>query len=239
MNVRELRRRFVRVTNVSCLLVLFMSGIVFADSFSSSNFKIDASVGGPLGGAPGSSNYRMVVSGGETIVGNATSSSYKLNQGYVAQLEQALQLTNLNPSVSFGTLTAGSSATVTLNYEVMTDSTNYDLTISQDQDLTNGPHTIPAISSGDITTPAAWNEGTTKGLGVALTSAPSLPLKWGSNPSYNYAAIPSLPTTIYSRTGASGGVTDSIQLQGRVDVNPEQIAGNYTNTLTMTATTIP
>ncbi|MDB5183835.1 MAG: exported protein of unknown function [Candidatus Saccharibacteria bacterium] len=228
-----------RIVIVVSLLVVATSTITAADSFSSSNYKIDASVGGPLGGSPASTNYKMVVSGGENAIGTTNSSSYKLTYGYVAQLDQAIQLTNLTPSVSFGTLTAGSSSTVALSYQVLTDAPSYNLAINQDHDLLKGTDTIPAMTGGNITTPTAWSEGTTKGLGLTITSGPSVPGKWGTSPNYNYAAIPGSATTFYSRSGFGGGSTDSISLQGRVDVTTAQATGSYSNTVTITATTIP
>jgi hypothetical protein len=227
-----------RIIVAAGLLAFATTSIAAADSFSSSDYKIDASVGGPLGGTPSSTNYKMVVSGGENAVGSTASTSYKLSYGYVAQLGDSMQLTNLTPSVSFGSLTAGSSSTVALNYQVLTDSPGYDLAINEDHDLLKGSDTIPAISSGTITTPVAWSEGITKGLGLTMTSTPSTPVKWGTGPSYKYAAIPTGATTLYSRTGG-GGSTDSISLQGRVDVSTGQATGSYSNTVTLTATTTP
>jgi hypothetical protein len=231
--------RFGRIFAAAGLLAIFSGTIAAADSFSSTSYKIDAAVGAPLGGAPASTNYKMVVSGGETATGKSTSSSYKLTYGYVAQLEKGIQLTNLTPSVSFGTLTAGSSQTVTLSYQIITDSSSYDLSINQDHDLQNGGNTIAAISSGDITTPVLWNEGMTKGLGLTITSAPGIPGKWGSNPGYKYAAIPLSSTTLYSSSSYTPGATDAISLQGRVDVPGGQATGSYSNTVTITATTTP
>jgi hypothetical protein len=231
--------KFVRAFALVGLFALASGSIAFADSFSSSNYKIDAAVGAPLGGTPASTNYKMVVSGGETATGKSTSSSYRLTYGYVAQLEKGIQLTNLTPSVSFGSLTSGASQTVTLSYQILTDSSGYDLSISQDHDLQTGANTIPAIASGDITTPALWAESTTKGLGLTITSAPNIPAKWGTNPGYKYAAIPGSPTTLYTSSGYTPGATDSLSFQGRVDVIGGQAVGSYSNTVTITATTTP
>lgn len=73
--------------------VLFGSA-ASADRFQSTNYTIDAGVAGnSLGGTQSSTNYRLVSSGGESVIGNASGGSYKLGEGYVAQLEKSLQLT--------------------------------------------------------------------------------------------------------------------------------------------------
>lgn len=68
-----------------------------ADQYTSPSYQIDASVMNSFGGLSGSTNYQMVNSGGESIIGNGASGSYLMGQGYVAQLEKGLQL-NLQPS---------------------------------------------------------------------------------------------------------------------------------------------
>lgn len=72
-----------------------------ADVFTSPSFEIDASVNSSFGGQSGSTSYKMVSSGGESIIGNGASGSYKLGQGYIAQLDKSLQLT-VQPSGLIG-----------------------------------------------------------------------------------------------------------------------------------------
>ncbi|OGL22608.1 hypothetical protein A2707_04825 [Candidatus Saccharibacteria bacterium RIFCSPHIGHO2_01_FULL_45_15] len=218
---------------------LFVAAPVYADSMSSTSYKIDTSVAAPFGGQAGSSNYKMVVGGGEALTGSGASTSYKLSHGYVAQLQQSVQLSLTTASIALGTLTPGVSKTGTVSAQVLTDAPSYSLSIAQNNNLTSGINTISAIPSGTIASPVAWVEGTTKGLGFTLTAAPALPGKWGTTGNYGYAAIPSATTTLYTRSGYSGGVQDTVTLQPRVDIAASQVAGNYTNTVTITATTIP
>ncbi|PLS81519.1 hypothetical protein CYG49_01845, partial [Candidatus Saccharibacteria bacterium] len=65
---------------------------VSADRFNSTSYTIDASVSNSFGGATSSTSYRMESSGGEAVIGNGSAGSYKLGQGYVAQLEKSLEL---------------------------------------------------------------------------------------------------------------------------------------------------
>lgn len=234
-------RRRVSIFFIGTVATLSFVGAtsVYADSMSSPSYKIDTSIAAPFGGQLGSSNYKMVVGGGEALTGSGSSASYKLGHGYVAQLQQSIQLNLTTASIALGTLTPGVSKTGAVSAQILTDAPSYSLSIAQNNNLTSGANTIPAIASGSIASPVAWVEGTTKGLGFTLTSAPALPGKWGSSGNYGYAAFPSSTTTLYTRSGYTGGAQDTVALQPRVDITPSQLVGNYTNTVTITATTIP
>jgi len=181
-----------------------------------------------------------VTGGGEAVNSNpVASSSYSLGQGYVAQLPQSIQLTIPEASVNLGTITPGISKKGNFTPRIVTDAAGYTLSLSQNANLTSGSNTIPAISGGTIATPVVWNEGTTKGLGLSLTAAPSLPAKWGTSGSYKYTAIPGSSTAAYTRTGYSGGAQDNLSMELRVDVPSSQAQGAYTSTVTLTATLTP
>ncbi len=65
---------------------------VHGTTFTSPNFSINGSIGDSSAGAQTSTNYQMVSAAGESIAGESASGSYKLAQGYVATLENSLQL---------------------------------------------------------------------------------------------------------------------------------------------------
>lgn len=136
-----------------------------------------------------------------------------------------------------GGITPGASQTSDVNTYVTTNTAGYSLAVNEDHDLQNGAYTIPAISSGTIASPAAWNEGSTKGLGFTLTSAPNLSGTWGSGA--NYAALPTSATTFYTRSGATLNTRETIALQIRADVTSSQPSGNYQNNITITGTALP
>ncbi len=80
------------------LLAAAGAPLVVADTFQSTNYTIDASVvGNSTGGTQTSTNYSLVSSAGESIIGDAAGGSYKLGIGYVAQLDKSLQL-NVQPA---------------------------------------------------------------------------------------------------------------------------------------------
>jgi len=223
---------------VSLGIASIFAGQVEAARFSSTSYVIDASVANGFGGQDASSNYKLVGSGGESVVGGAASTSYKIGMGYTAQLLTSIQVNAQQPSISFPTLTPGIPKTSTLGVTVQTDAPGYSLSISQDRDLTDASsHTIPKIA-GTISSPAAWADGTTTGLGFTIASATAgVPAKW-SGP--KYAAMPDSgsPTVFYTRTGQLSG-SDTISLSYKLDVTSSQVSGGYSNTAVITGTMTP
>lgn len=221
------------------LALVAVAPSVEADRLSSPNYTIDTSIAAPFGGQTSSTNYKLVTGGGEPINGMAASSSYKMGMGYVAQLTQSIQLSLAQSTVALGTITPNISNIGTISATVATDAPGYSLSINQNNNLTSGANTIPALATGTIATPVSWTEGTTKGLGITLTGGPSIPVKWGTSGSYKYAAVPNTLTSLYIRSGYTGGVNDTVTMQPRVDISPAQAAGSYSNIITLTATLIP
>lgn len=137
-----------------------------------------------------------------------------------------------------GDIIAGTSDTSDFDAIVRTDSFGYSLSVNQNQNLTKGGDSIPAIS-GTIGSPAVWSEGTTKGLGFTLfgTNATALDGKWSSGS--NFAAFPGTATSVYTRTGQPQGTKDVLNLRLRLDVDSSQPSGKYTNVVTTTGTITP
>lgn len=151
--------------------------------------------------------------------------------------ERSAGVAGFPAGVAISNIIPGSPASVTADAIVETVNVpNYTLTINQDHDLQNGGNTIAAVS-GSIASPAAWSNGTTKGFGFTLVSAPGLDGKWGSGA--NYAAAPGSATTFYSRTGASNSVKDIVAMRLKADTTLSTPAGQYTNQLTITGTITP
>jgi hypothetical protein len=141
-------------------------------------------------------------------------------------------------ALSFASITPGVSRTVDADVAIQTYAPGYNLAIAQNTNLTNGVQTISALTGGgSIASPAAWSEGTTKGLGFSMVTAPGLPAKWNAGSSY--AAVPGFSTTFYSRSGFSGGTKDLLSLRYRVDVPASAVAGDYDNQITYSVTVQP
>ena len=136
-------------------------------------------------------------------------------------------------------VTPGTSTTYSADAIVRTDAGGYDLYIQQPGLLTHTDTTTTLANiSAAIASPAAWVEGTTKGLGFTVTSGTQIEAKWGTGP-YNYAAAPSSATAYHSRTGLTGGVPEVTTVQFRADSNPSQKQGAYSTTIIYTATIKP
>lgn len=154
--------------------------------------------------------------------------------------EYSSQNAGYGSGLTLGLITPGTSNTTLSDIIVQTDSAGYTLGINQNTDLTSGAYTIPAIS-GSIASPAAWSEGTTKGLGFTLTAtnATAIPGSWSSG--NNYASLPSAPTSFYTRTGFQGATGDYITMRLRADVDTTQAStvGAYSNVMTITGTATP
>ena len=147
---------------------------------------------------------------------------------------------NASSAFTLPNVTPGISQNYSADAVVRTDAGGYDLYIQENHDLTHTDNvtTIPPMS-GTITLPTAWSEGTTKGLGFAVTSGTQVEAKWGTNPNYDYAAIPTTATIFHSRIGLNGGTPEKTTVQYRVDTTQAQKSGTYTNIVIYTATIKP
>lgn len=232
------RNLFILVATVTASTMLGAAAID-AFSASSTNYKLDDAGITSFGGSASSTNYQLTDAGGEAFIGPGSSTTYKFNAGFVAQLEHTISLTLDSLAVAVPQIQPGTSQTATSQVTVFTDAAGYLLSTYQDKDLTHtdGTTTIAAISS-TIGTPALWSEGTTKGLGFSLTSGSSLDTKWGSNPSYKYAAFPGTATTVHDKPTYQN-TNDVTTVQYRIDVTPTQKVGAYSNNITYSATVKP
>ncbi len=110
--------------------------------------------------------------------------------------------------------------------------------------LTHFDTTTTIVDAADFngTNAATWSEGTTKGLGfrVAKTSdADDGVIDWGTDGAgAKYSAFPVADTTIYNTTGYSETAL-TMDVEYRLDVPVVQKSGNYTGSVTYTATTNP
>lgn len=155
------------------------------------------------------------------------------------EAEYDAQSSGFSGGVAFqDSITPGHSQTSSYDAIVQTSAPGYELAVNQNNNLTSGAYTIPAVA-GSIGAPTSWSEGSTKGLGFTLygTNATALPGTWNSGNSY--AALPGTSTSFYTRTGYTGGVKDIINMRLRLDVASSQEAGNYTNQMIITGTMTP
>ncbi|HEV2354770.1 MAG TPA: hypothetical protein VGR89_11030, partial [Puia sp.] len=148
----------------------------------------------------------------------------------------------LNNAFTLPQINPGTSQTYSVDAIVQTDAPAYDLYMQEPSPLARvgGGATFPGIT-GSISSPIPWVEGTTKGLGFTLTAGYSLESSWGTNPSYNYAAVPSSMTLYHTRPGtqALDGTPEKTTTQYRADAGSTQAQGTYSTTIVYTATMVP
>ncbi|QQR52234.1 LamG domain-containing protein [bacterium] len=170
----------------------------------------------------------------EARVYNRQLTDQEINNDYLAgfaSLQNAFTLPDIVP---------GTSQTYLADAIVRTEAPGYDLYMNKTAPLTHTDTTttIPDISSS-ISSPAAWSEGTTKGVGFTLTAGTQLSGAWGTNPNYMYAAIPSTSELYHTRTGENGGVAEVTTIQYRADTLSTQKQGLYKTTIIYSATAKP
>lgn len=84
---------WVRLAVSGLVTALFLAApFTYAEKYTGGSYQIDASITNSFGDATSSTNYKMVSSGGESVIGNGTGGSYTLGVGYVAQLQNGMQL---------------------------------------------------------------------------------------------------------------------------------------------------
>ncbi len=209
-----------------------------AATFTSPNYSINGNLGDSAAGGQTSTNYQLTSTAGESIAGNSSSTSYKLGQGYIATLERSLELTIDSATAALGNVTAGTPVSADLTATMRTDAPGYGIGVQQNDDFKSGSNIIGGVS-GTIASPVTWSNGSTKGLGFSLVSASATPLdsKWASGAAF--AALPVSSTTVYTRTGYSGGANDTLAFRIKLDVTAAQPTGTYTNQAIWTGTMTP
>ncbi len=153
--------------------------------------------------------------------------------------EYSVSSSGIANALTLPSLDPGQSRSVGADAVVRTDAGGYSIAIEQDGDLrTDQGDTIPAIESS-ISFPSPWNEGATTGFGFSVLDGVQRDGKWGSEPDFEYAAIPSSSTSFHSRDGLSGGEKEVTSLEFRAGIDSTQAAGIYRNRLGFTATLKP
>lgn len=224
-----------RIAGAAVIVALLCVSTATAARLTSPNYQLDSNLDGSFGGATSSTSYKMTSTGGEPIVGNGASGSYKLTPGDVDDSAPYLLLSIPDDNVVFSSVTSGTSQVEDFNVNVDTNAAEYSLSLNQNHDLqTDDASASIAGVPGDTATPLSWVEGTTTGLGYSIASAPLLLSKWSSGT--KFAAIPNSATTFYDGTGSAAEV---IGMRLRLDVTEQQKASDYSNLITISGTMTP
>ena len=222
----------VGVRQVGGQMVLYKDGILSGQIADFATAGVTTNTGGIAIGARNDGTHGFAGSVDELKLYSRTLTANEVKAEYDA--ENA----GNTAGVHMGSILPGASNTALLDAVVQTDAAGYNLAVSQDQNLTSGANTIPAVS-GSIASPVTWAEGTTKGLGFTLygTNATAIPGKWSSGAAY--AAFPGSPISFYARTGYTAGAKDYVNMRMRLDTAVTQVPAAYQNTITVTGTILP
>lgn len=211
--------------------IVFFPSDVFA--MSSANYKINADAIGTSGAMGSSATYKLFDTVGEPVIGIGSSDNFKAKLGFAYMTNFSLSLAIDSNTKNLGNVAPGSSVQGQSTLTVTTDSWGgYDILISENHSLlhTNAVTTIPDFSC-DIASPCAWSGN---GFGFTVYSGTDVEAKWGSDPNYNYAAVPLADTIFHTKEDyASGG--DQTVVQYNVTPSSTQMAGTYSNLVTFTA----
>lgn len=227
----------MKKTNKSYLAVLIIVLVfpVAVFAMGSTNYRINDDVIGAGGNnVGGSTNYNLYDTVGEPVIGDSTSSSYVMHAGFWTSLTTSIALQVDASTVNLGSFIPENPATGQSNLTVTTDAWGgYDLLINDNKALTHTDATTTIANySCDISAPCLWSG---VGLGFAVKSGTSVEAKWGSDPTYKYAAIPLSATLFHEKWGFTGGTGDTTTVGYQVDVPITQRSGTYSNTVTYTA----
>lgn len=220
-----------QITKIIIYIFLFsLPGFVFA--MSSTNYKINADVIGASGELGSSASYKITDTFGESVAGIGSSASYSLEQGFQYMINTGISLTVDSNAKNLGSVVPGSAVTGQSTLGVVTDSWGgYDLLISENNAMlhTDAVTTIPDYSCA-ISSPCAW---TGNGFGFTIISGSDVEAKWGTNPNYNYAAVPLSDTIFHSKAGYTSGEDETVVGYNVLPVSSQK-AGIYSNIILFT-----
>ncbi|MDD5397202.1 MAG: hypothetical protein PHW24_04055 [Candidatus Moranbacteria bacterium] len=219
--------------DILILSILLAMTANYALAMSSANYQINSDTINAGGNLSNSANYKTLDSIGETFIGSMASTNFTIGEGLAPMITYSLTMSLDSSTKDLGSVTAGVPITGTTTATVTTDSWGgYDMYISQNDDLKHAdPLTTIAPFSCTIAAPCFWSGA---GFGFTVNSGTSVEAKWGTSPSYKYAAIPSTTTLFHTKWGYSSG-GDNTVIGYKLDVPTTQKSGVYTNIITYTA----
>jgi len=168
-------KRGVKIAIVVFALIFVPVSITEAES-QSPNYRIDESAIGTSDSAESSSiNYQSTSAAGALSVGDASSSGYNVSTGTKTTPDPYLSFTFINAAAQFDSFSPVLASTSTASFSV-SDYTSYGYSVQIiGSPLSNGSHTIAAMSSTDISRPGIEQ------FGINLVANTS-PAAFGSNP---------------------------------------------------------
>lgn len=140
-------------------VVQVSTSYVQAQKSSSTDYGLNSIIDGSFGGRQASTNYALQSTGGEPIVGSGAGGSYKLTEGYTAQLNKSLQL-NVQPNGLVG-------------YWPLDDVIPNAMAIDASANSNNGTYSVASISKA-AKVGTGWGD-TNANQSITIPDSPSFP----------------------------------------------------------------
>ncbi|MHA1889085.1 MAG: hypothetical protein ACTSX0_13755 [Promethearchaeota archaeon] len=200
---------------------------------SSTNYKINADIIGQGGQTGLSSNYKLIDTIGEPVIGIGESDNYKSKEGFWHMIATSISLTVDSDTINLGIITPGTPVIGESTLTVTTDAWGgYELYVNQNHSMLHTDSTT-AISEFicDINAPCLWSGN---GLGFTIKSGTEVDTKWGSDPNYKYACFPDSSTKFHETSQYINGGNQTV-IRYKLDTPVTQKSGDYSNVITYIA----
>jgi hypothetical protein len=223
----------------SAVVLCYVVAPVFADPLKSSNYQFqETSIGGTGFANAASANFQGSGAAGIIGVGTSASSNFQIQAGHETTNDPALAFAILNPDVSFGAFSAGTTAIATATFGVVNyTSYGYIVQLAGSAPTHNG-HALPGMST------TGPSQAGTEQFGINVVANTS-PASFGANPDHGQFGVGSAATnyntpnnyrfvngeTIASAPKSSGQTIYTVSYIA--NVNSISPAGQYTGDQTL------
>lgn len=163
--------QIVRYITVVLAILIFVPFHVFAQSSSSTNYRVDQTFFGSGGELDASStNYRSRQSAGELTIGNTASTSYQAFAGFNTTDEPYLEFVVTNSNIDLGYLDPSATSIATGTFSVRAWQASGYIVRSESDPPSNGSHSITPLA-----TPTTSTAGTEQfGINLVDNTTPNV-----------------------------------------------------------------
>lgn len=245
-----LLKRFRKIFFIILLIITFTHSTL-AQVASSTNYRLQADSLNFSGGLSNSTNYNLENTLGELATGPSTSTNYGVSAGYQQMISSSISITA--PSdVSLNGITGTGASSGTVAWTVTTDnSAGYTLSIKAGSNpaLTSGSESFSNYSPSGANPDYNWSVGASaSAFGFSIEGADTASRYLDNSSGCGVGAsnasdqcwdgFSTSDRTIAQSSGgnAPNGIATTVKLKAEIGSSKTQPAGNYSATLTVTAT---
>ncbi|HLC70110.1 MAG TPA: hypothetical protein VJH75_03645 [Patescibacteria group bacterium] len=211
-------KKITKIFFIVYILGIFLFPLLVNSAMTSTNYTIFADTVGFGGDLSTSTTYFLQDTAGDTAIGASTSTSYTIKAGFQAADRGSISLTIEDASLSFGSMTTASVATVSTTVNIIAESeTGYSLSVSS--------------QSGTLwTTLTGTVDAGSEEFGVLVSGSDSA-----------FAGTSALANSLVLATNANSlsGTTHSTIISFEAAISSATTAGSYAKSITLTAAANP